>query len=82
MTLTGAGGVGKTRLALEVARRLLPGFADGAVLAELGPLTDSQLVAAAVAGTLTVTPVSGGVSVESVVGGAGRPASPRGAGQL
>ena len=44
VTLTGAGGIGKTRLALEVARRLVPNFADGVGLAELGPLTDPQLV--------------------------------------
>ncbi len=44
VTMTGAGGIGKTRLGLEVARQLLPRFADGAGLAELGPLTDPQLV--------------------------------------
>src|SRR5262249_19050407 len=34
VTLTGAGGIGKTRLCLEVARRLLPRFPDGVGLAE------------------------------------------------
>ena len=66
VTLTGTGGIGKTRLALEVARRLLPRFADGAGLAELGPLTDPQLVPGAVAGALGLTPVSGTASFESV----------------
>jgi predicted ATPase len=67
VTLTGTGGIGKTRLALEVARRLLPRFADGAGLAELGPLTDPQLVPGTVAGALRRTPVNGTASLESVV---------------
>jgi hypothetical protein len=43
--LTGAGGIGKTRLALAVARRLLPKFADGVWVAELAPLADPALSA-------------------------------------
>jgi predicted ATPase/DNA-binding winged helix-turn-helix (wHTH) protein len=66
VTLTGAGGIGKTRLALEVARQLVPTFADGVGLAELGPLTDPQLVPVTVASALRLTPVSGPVSAESV----------------
>jgi predicted ATPase/DNA-binding winged helix-turn-helix (wHTH) protein len=49
VTLTGSGGIGKTRLALAVAHRLLPRFADGVWLAELAPLSDPRLVAATVA---------------------------------
>src|SRR2546421_2579765 len=48
VTLTGAGGVGQTRLGLEVARRLLERFPDGVWLAELGPLSDPDLVPATV----------------------------------
>ena len=66
VTLTGAGGIGKTRLALEVARRLLPRFADGVGLAELAPLTDPQLVPGTVASAFRLTPVSGTASFESV----------------
>lgn len=44
VTLVGAGGIGKTRLVLEVARRLLPKFADGVWVAELAPLSDPGLV--------------------------------------
>src|SRR2546427_12897830 len=44
VTLTGAGGLGKTRLSLEVARQLLPRLPDGVGLAELGPLTSPPLL--------------------------------------
>jgi predicted ATPase/DNA-binding SARP family transcriptional activator len=49
VTLTGVGGIGKTRLALEVARHLLPDFVDGVWLAELAPLSDLSLVPVSVA---------------------------------
>ena len=49
VTLTGTGGIGKTRLALEVARRLAPRFADGAAYVPLDRLTDPDLVPAAIA---------------------------------
>src|ERR1700720_4816731 len=52
VTLTGAGGIGKTRLGLEVARRLLPKFADGVWAIELAPLSDPDLVPATVATAL------------------------------
>ncbi len=45
VTLTGSGGAGKTRLAVEAARRMLPRFADGVWLAELAAVTDPELVA-------------------------------------
>jgi hypothetical protein len=52
VTLTGTGGIGKTQLALEVARHLLPQFADGVWIAELAPLSDPQLVPVTVAAAL------------------------------
>ncbi len=55
VTLTGAGGIGKTRLALEVARHLQSELPDGAWLVELGPLTDPDLVSATVATALRLT---------------------------
>jgi class 3 adenylate cyclase len=52
VTLTGAGGVGKTRLALEIAARLAPEFRDGVWYVDLAPITDAELVPVAVARAL------------------------------
>lgn len=52
VTLTGPGGVGKTRLLVEAARQLEPDYADAAVLVRLEQLTDPALVAAEIAGAL------------------------------
>jgi predicted ATPase/DNA-binding SARP family transcriptional activator len=52
VTLTGAGGCGKTRLALEVAARLATAYPGGVCLVELAPLTDSALVPQSVAAAL------------------------------
>jgi len=54
LTLTGAGGCGKTSLALELACRLLDEFADGVFLVELAALTEAALVSQAVATALGV----------------------------
>jgi predicted ATPase/DNA-binding XRE family transcriptional regulator len=54
LTLTGPGGAGKTRLALEAARDLLPEFPDGAFFVRLAPITDARLVASAIAGVLGI----------------------------
>jgi predicted ATPase len=55
VTLTGPGGVGKTRLAVEAARRLGPHFADGVRFVELASVSSVDLVAAAVATGLGLT---------------------------
>lgn len=52
VTLTGPGGVGKTRLALEVASRLVQTFRDGVWWVDLESLTDPQLIAEAIARAL------------------------------
>jgi predicted ATPase/DNA-binding CsgD family transcriptional regulator len=54
LTLTGAGGSGKTRLALEVARGLAGLYPDGVWLVELAPLSDPELAQGAVAQALGV----------------------------
>jgi predicted ATPase len=63
LTLTGTGGVGKTRLALRIADELRAGFADGVWLVELAELRDSELLPNAVATALglrdTADPVAG-----------------------
>ncbi|MFE7721381.1 protein kinase [Nocardia rhizosphaerihabitans] len=52
VTLTGIGGVGKTRLALRLAADVRPGFGDGVWLVELGELRDGSLLMDAVAAAL------------------------------
>src|SRR6266850_1895911 len=68
VSLVGAGGIGKTRLGLEVARHLLPRFSDGVFIAELGPLSSPELVPATVASALGLTHVAGTVSPEGLAG--------------
>ena len=55
VTLTGVGGVGKTRLALEVAGRLADEFPDGVWFFELAAVSDPAAVPDAVAAVLGIT---------------------------
>src|ERR1700686_2981218 len=54
VTLTGSGGTGKTRLALEATRGLVDRFADGVWLVELAPLTEARLIQPALALALQI----------------------------
>lgn len=54
VTLTGVGGSGKSRLAVEIASRVLDAYPDGVWVVELAPLTDPRLIAATVAKVLGV----------------------------
>jgi non-specific serine/threonine protein kinase len=54
VTLVGPGGVGKTRLALQAASRVVGSYSGGTWIVELAPLADSAMVAHAVAATLGV----------------------------
>jgi predicted ATPase/DNA-binding CsgD family transcriptional regulator len=56
-TMTGPGGVGKTRLALAIAQDVATSFADGVVWVDLAPLADAALVPTTIASALSVTPV-------------------------
>lgn len=58
LTLTGPGGVGKTRLALQVARELRDHFADGAFLVDLASIVDPALVIPTILKTLGLTALS------------------------
>jgi predicted ATPase/class 3 adenylate cyclase len=49
LTLTGPGGSGKTRLALQTAGELLEDYRDGVFLVELAPITDPRLVPSSIA---------------------------------
>ena len=66
VTLVGVGGVGKTRLALQVAAELAPTFFDGVWLVELAPLGDPASLPDLVATSLAVTPRAGLSVAESV----------------
>jgi predicted ATPase len=66
VTLTGVGGVGKTRLALEVAARLVDEFPDGVWFFELAAVTDPAAIPDAVAAVLGITQQPGKTVTESV----------------
>jgi predicted ATPase/DNA-binding XRE family transcriptional regulator len=67
LTLTGPGGVGKTRLALEVAGRSRGVFEDGVVFVPLAPLRDPALVPSVLAETLGVRDVADQALQETLI---------------
>ena len=66
LTLTGSGGVGKTKLALRAAAEMSRGFPDGACLVLLDSVRDPLLVPQAVFGALGVPDLSSGMSLSSL----------------
>ena len=66
LTLTGAGGTGKTRLALQVAARLLDSFESGAFFVSLAPLADPELVPSVIAHVLGVQETGGRPLLQSL----------------
>jgi predicted ATPase/DNA-binding winged helix-turn-helix (wHTH) protein len=72
VTLTGPGGIGKTRLALEVARSHLSSFGGDGCLVELASLSDPNLVASTVAGVLGLQLGGDEISPASVARAIGR----------
>ena len=73
VTLTGAGGCGKTRLGLQAAAELLDGYGDGVWLAELAAVTDEEAVASAIYEALRLAARPGAARAR---GPAGCPGSP------
>jgi predicted ATPase/class 3 adenylate cyclase len=67
VTLTGVGGVGKTRLALEVAAEVVPRYRAGAWLVELAGVRDPESVPEAVASTFGLQPGSGLTATEMLL---------------
>lgn len=66
VTLTGAGGTGKTRLAQVVSKELKSDFPDGVFFVELASTTDAEFVISVIAQTLDVTESAGKSLVETV----------------
>jgi predicted ATPase len=58
VTLTGPGGTGKTRLAMEIGAEILDRYPDGVFFVDLSPLTDPSLVVPTIAAALGVREVS------------------------
>ena len=67
LTLTGAGGCGKTRLAAQTAADVLDRFPDGAWWVELAPLADHDAVAPALGEAVGVKPLPGQSSLDAAV---------------
>jgi predicted ATPase/class 3 adenylate cyclase len=68
VTLTGPGGIGKTRLAVEVGARAADDFPDGVWMVELAPIGDGDAMLGALAATLGVIPQDGWSVRDSIVG--------------
>ena len=66
VTLTGAGGIGKTRLAQEAARQLSASFADGVWIAQLASVSDPDLVPATVATVLELGAAHDALSTKDI----------------
>jgi predicted ATPase/class 3 adenylate cyclase len=67
VTLVGAGGVGKTRLALQVGADLLDRYEDGVWLVELAPLSDNDLIPSTVASVFHVGEAANRTITEAIV---------------
>ncbi len=71
LTLTGVGGVGKTRLAIQAAAEVSAGFPDGTWLVELAAVGDTAAVAHAIAGVLGITTQPGKTIEQSIIASLG-----------
>jgi predicted ATPase/class 3 adenylate cyclase len=67
VTLTGVGGVGKTRLAVQVGAEVLPKFSDGVWFIDLAPVAHEEMVLVTIAEVLAVSPQSGEPLITTVL---------------
>jgi predicted ATPase/class 3 adenylate cyclase len=67
VTLTGAGGCGKTRLSLQVAAEMLEGDGDGVWLVELAAVSDPDAVPSVISGALGIAPRAGRAALEALL---------------
>jgi class 3 adenylate cyclase len=67
VTIAGPGGIGKSRLALQVAAEALDGTGDGVWLAELAPVTEPELVTRTAAAALSVSEAPGRPMIDTLV---------------
>ena len=67
VTITGSGGSGKTRLALELSREVLDDYSDGVWLIELAPVTDPSLVPVTIATVLQVREIQGRPLLDTLI---------------
>ncbi len=67
VTLLGMGGIGKSRLSVQLGAELLDDYPDGVWLVELAPLADAQLVPQAVASVLGVKEEAGGTVLDALL---------------
>jgi len=72
VTLTGSGGAGKTRLALQLAAGLLDGSGDGVWFVDLAPLQDPELVAVTVANVLGIPVDEARPAADTLIDAVGR----------
>ena len=82
VTLTGAGGVGKTRLAIQIAGQLAGDFGDGVWYVDLAPITDPELVPMTVARAFGLPDQPGRSTMDTPDSVCSRPPDAGGAGQL
>jgi predicted ATPase/DNA-binding winged helix-turn-helix (wHTH) protein len=72
VTVVGASGVGKTRLAVELGRRVLAHYPDGVWLVDLAPLSDPDLIASAAAAVLSLAAGATDLTAETLARRIGR----------
>ena len=82
VTLTGAGGAGKTRLAVQIAAQIAGEFGDGVWCVDLAPITDPEVVPVAVARALGLPDQPGRSTLDTLTAFPRRSPDVGGAGQL